>query len=86
LTPSTRVAIATLVATPPRLSLSEHGQRARGRRQANPAATICWSPYSSPLTPAAMDAGLPPPLPLLPEPRGAANSVPGVGKTAGWTG
>jgi len=60
LTPSTRVAIATLVATPPKLSLSEHDQRARGRRQANPAATICWSPYSSPLTHAAMDAGLPP--------------------------
>jgi hypothetical protein len=60
LMPSTRVAIATLVATPPRLSLSEHDQRARGRRQANPAATICWSPYSSPLTHAAMDAGLPP--------------------------
>jgi hypothetical protein len=45
---------------PARLSLSEHDQRARGRRQANPAATICWSPYSSPLTHAAMDAGLPP--------------------------
>jgi len=60
LMPSTRVAIATLVATPPKLSLSEHDQRARGRRQANPAATICWSPYSSPLTHAAMDAGLPP--------------------------
>lgn len=45
---------------PARLSLSEHDQRARGRRQANPAATICWSPYSLPLTHAAMDAGLPP--------------------------
>lgn len=39
LTPSTRVAIATLVATPPRFSLSEHGQRARaggGRRTLQP--------------------------------------------------
>jgi hypothetical protein len=39
LTPSTRLAIATLVATPPRFSLSEHGQRARaggGRRTRQP--------------------------------------------------
>ena len=45
---------------PPRWSLSEHGQQARGRGQANPAATICWSPYQLTAHPAAMDAGLPP--------------------------
>jgi hypothetical protein len=36
LTPSTRVAIATLMATPPRWSLSEHGQRAGGAEVGEP--------------------------------------------------